>query len=64
MDFRGQGAWIRLSITDSGGYAAVRSVSVKGSSGDWKPMTNSWGATWEMPSSPPPPLSFKVSSPV
>ena len=33
---------------------------VKGSNSDWQPLSNSWGATWEMPSAPQPPLSFKV----
>ena len=60
MDFRGAGGWIRLSIDDTGGRAAVKAVSVKGSSGDWRPLDNSWGATWETSSAPPPPLSFKV----
>ena len=61
MDYRGAGGWIRLSIDDTGGRAAVKSVAVKGSgSGDWKPLDNSWGATWELSSAPAAPLSFKV----
>ena len=61
MDYRGAGGWIRLAIDTTGGRAAVKSVHVKGSgSADWQPLTNSWGATWEMPSAPAPPLSFKV----
>ncbi len=60
MDFKGPGAWLRLSITDTGGRAAVTSVAVKGSNNDWKQMTNSWGATWELPNAPNVPLSFKV----
>lgn len=62
MDYRGANGWIRLSIDDTGGRAAVRSVAVRGGSGDWKPLANSWGATWEMGSAPAPPLSFKVRS--
>ncbi|KAL4440265.1 hypothetical protein ABPG75_003266 [Micractinium tetrahymenae] len=62
MDFKGPGGWLRLSITDTGGRAAVTSVAVKGSSGDWKEMANSWGATWELPSAPPAPLSFRITS--
>ena len=37
-------------------------LQVKGSNSDWQPLSNSWGATWEMPSAPQPPLSFKVRS--
>lgn len=36
------------------------SLQVKGSNSDWQPLSNSWGATWEMASAPQPPLSFKV----
>ena len=61
MDYRGAGGWIRLSIDDTGGRAAVKSVAVKGGDGgDWKPLSNSWGATWELSSAPAAPLSFKV----
>lgn len=61
MDFGGAGKWIRLAIDETGGRAAVKSVAVKGSgSSSWTEMTNSWGATWEHPSAPAPPLSFKV----
>ena len=63
MDYRGAGGWIRLSIDNTGGRAAVNSVSVKGGDGgDWKLLKNSWGATWEMSSAPAPPLSFKVGA--
>ena len=59
----GAGGWIRLSIDNTGGRAAVNSVSVKGGDGgDWKLLKNSWGATWEMSSAPAPPLSFKVGA--
>ncbi|PRW45398.1 barwin-like endoglucanase [Chlorella sorokiniana] len=60
MDFRSAGGWLRLVITTTGGRAAVKSVAVKGSNSDWQTLTNSWGATWEMPSAPQPPLSFKI----
>ncbi|EFN54108.1 hypothetical protein CHLNCDRAFT_136257 [Chlorella variabilis] len=61
MDFGGAGKWIRLAIDETGGRAAVKSVAVKGSgSSSWTEMTNSWGATWEHPSAPAPPLSFKI----
>lgn len=63
MDFKGQGGWIRLSIDNTGGYAGITSVAVQGSDGGaWQPLTNSWGATWELPSAPAPPLSFKVGA--
>ncbi|KAI7842109.1 hypothetical protein COHA_004303 [Chlorella ohadii] len=60
MDFTKAGGWLRLVIDTTGGRAAVKSVSVKGSNTDWQPLSNSWGATWEMPSAPQPPLSFKI----
>ena len=62
MDYRGAGGWLRLAIDNAGGRAAVASVAVKGGGGDWQPLHNSWGATWEAASAPQPPLSFRVSS--
>jgi hypothetical protein len=63
MDYCGANGWIRPSIDKTGGRAAVRSVAVKGGDGgDWKPLKNSWGATWEMRSDPAAPLSFKVGA--
>lgn len=61
MDFAGAGGWLRLDISNTGGRAAVKAVSVKGGNGgDWAPLSNSWGATWELAAAPPAPLSFKV----
>ena len=61
MDFGGAGQWLRLAIDDTGGRAAVTSVAVRGA-GDaaWRELTNTWGAAWELPSAPQPPLSFRV----
>ncbi len=61
MDFAGAGGWLRLAVDNAGGRAAVASVAVKGASGDWQPLHNSWGATWEAAAAPAPPLSFRVS---
>lgn len=61
MDFRCAGGWLRLAIDNAGGRAAVTSVAVQGAGGDWLPLHNSWGATWEAASAPQPPLSFRVS---
>jgi hypothetical protein len=48
-------------LQTTGGRGAVKSVHVKGSnSGSWIPMTNTWGAAWELSSAPAPPLDFKI----
>lgn len=60
MDYRGADGWLRLAIDGAGGRAAVTSVAVNGSGGDWQPLSHSWGATWEAASAPAPPLSFQV----
>ncbi|KFM23596.1 Expansin-A11 [Auxenochlorella protothecoides] len=61
MNYDGAGQWLRLSIDDTGGYAAVKSVSVKSSSSSsWTTMSNTWGAVWEDGSAPQPPLDFQI----
>lgn len=62
MDMR-PGGWIRLAVTDTGGHAAVKSIAVRtsGSDGSWREMKNTWGAAYELDSSPQPPLDFKIS---
>ena len=45
----------------AGGAAAVKSVELRGSGADgWKPMNNVWGATWEVPQAPKPPLTLRI----
>lgn len=62
MNFGGGGQWLRLAITDTGGYASVQSVSVKSSSGsNWQTMDNTWGAVWESGSAPTAPLDFQIT---
>ncbi|GAB4819913.1 hypothetical protein N2152v2_006959 [Parachlorella kessleri] len=63
LDFAGSNGWLRLNIQDTGGRGAVKTVQVKGSnSGSWQPLTNSWGATWELSNAPSPPLDFKITT--
>lgn len=51
---------LRLPEQDTGGRGAIKSVHVKGSqAGSWLPMRNQWGAAWELPNAPQPPLDFK-----
>jgi Expansin C-terminal domain len=59
-DFSGSGGWIRLSVDDTGGRGAVKQLYVKGSGeSDWRAMDNTFGAAWELSSSPSVPLDFK-----
>lgn len=51
---------LRVPEQDTGGRGAIKSVHVKGSqAGSWLPMRNQWGAAWELPNAPQPPLDFK-----
>ncbi|KDD76131.1 hypothetical protein H632_c342p0 [Helicosporidium sp. ATCC 50920] len=61
LDYQGAGAWLRLSIVDTGGRGAVKAVMTRTSGTDsWVQLTNTWGAQWELPSAPAPPLDFKI----
>jgi hypothetical protein len=61
MNYDGAGKWLRLTVVDAGGDAAVKSVAVQGgSSSSWQQLSNTWGATWETGGAPGPPLSFQV----
>ena len=44
----------------TGGNAAVSSVALRGANGQWVPMNNVWGASWESTSVPMPPLDFRI----
>lgn len=61
MDWAGAGGWIRLTVDDTGGRGSVKQVYVSSadSPDSWQPMQNQWGASWELSSSPNPPLNFK-----
>ena len=39
---------------------SIKTVQVMGSNTGWLSMNNVWGAAWEIPQSPQPPLSFRL----
>ena len=39
---------------------SIKTVQVMGSNTGWLSMNNVWGAAWEVPQSPQPPLSFRL----
>lgn len=38
---------------------SIRTVQVKGKDSGWLSMKNDWGAAWEIPQAPQPPLDFR-----
>jgi hypothetical protein len=47
----------------AGGEAAVQSVALRGTDGDWVNMNNVWGASWELPNAPMGPLDMRITDP-
>ncbi|KAK9837793.1 hypothetical protein WJX74_005149 [Apatococcus lobatus] len=44
----GEGGWIRMTVKNAAGRAAIKGVSLRGSgSGSWTELNNDWGARWE-----------------
>lgn len=43
-----------------GGHGGISGVQLRGQDGSYHSMTNVWGATWELPVSPPAPLDILI----
>ena len=52
-----------VAAQKTGGNAAVSSVAVRGADGQWVPMNNVWGASWELPQAPTGPLDMQITDP-
>lgn len=48
-------------VQKTGGRAGVSKVELRGNSGMWQSMNNVWGASWETPQAPPPPLDIRIT---
>ena len=52
----------RTFVQKAGGRAVTTKVELQGSDGGgWQSMNNVWGASWEMSSTPKPPLNIRVT---
>ncbi|KAK9839069.1 hypothetical protein WJX74_008724 [Apatococcus lobatus] len=49
----GLGGWIRMTVTNAAGRAAIKGVSLRGTgSSSWSEMLHDWGARWETGNQP------------
>lgn len=49
-----------MSLQQTGNMGSVELVQVTGRNSGWQNMRNTWGAVWEIPQQPQPPLDLRV----
>lgn len=57
------GGWLRLALRNVAGMADISSVHLaRAGTTNWIPMTNTFGANWELSKLPSPPLDLRVTT--
>lgn len=49
-----------MTVQKAAGAGSIQLVQIKGTDTDWQDMASKWGASWEIPQSPKPPLDLRV----